>query len=63
MRKLIVGTLTYVALITAYFIYFASPAKAFNCGFEPFKPLNCVNGHYTCQCDQYGQCQWILLGC
>lgn len=29
------------------------------CGLKPLPPLGCIVG--PCACDQYGNCQWVLL--
>ena len=34
------------------------------CGFKPFKPIGCHNGHAVCSCDSYGNnCHWVWVGC
>lgn len=41
----------------------ATPANAqisASCGIAPLKPMTCMNGHWVCNCDQHGQCSWVL---
>ena len=33
--------------------------SSFRCGLKPLPPLGCIVG--PCACDQYGNCQWVLL--
>jgi len=55
MRKLI---------FTATLLFsFNANAANYNCGFKPFKPMQCIHGEYICQCSGFGQCQWVLQGC
>lgn len=42
----------------------SSAGANINCGLKPLKPLGCSSKAYaTCQCDQYGNCQWVWVGC
>lgn len=56
MKKLILATIM-LALTSV-------PAAAnLQCGLKPLKPLGCQNATAACQCDQYGNCRWVWIGC
>lgn len=52
------GVLMFASMVSG------SASANMNCGFEPFKPINCTDGYWVCQCDEDGRnCQWVLMGC
>jgi len=57
MRKFI------LILTTALLLSTGAKAQSVNCGFQPFKPMNCIKGQAICSCDFNGNCSWQLTGC